>query len=193
MNGFVATIKQELLCAKRERLPQVLLVIFLAMVGTSCFIGWATNHTVTNVYNEVVRQGITKAPNPFTGVSPLYYARNTVIYVVLIGALLAIVLGVQSMLRDRKARVTDLLLSRPINTSVYLGAKLFGLCLWLLIILGISAVINWLSISLIVGHALSLSDSLRLGAFYAVAWLFLLPFVVLGLVSGLYARRETSA
>src|SRR3979411_273154 len=131
MKQFIATIRQELLSAKRERLPQIFLALFLAMVAVSSFIGWATNHTVTNVYNKAVKQSITKAANPFTGVSPLYYARNTVIYIVLIGALLAIVLGVQSMLRDRKARVTDLLLSRPLNTPLYLGAKLTGLCLWL--------------------------------------------------------------
>jgi len=193
MRQFVATIKQELLCAKRERLPQVLLVIFLAMVAVSCFIGWATNHTVTNVYNEAVRQGITTAPNPFTGVSPLFYARNTVIYIVLIGALLAIVLGVQAALRDRKARVTDLLLSRPIHTPVYLGAKLVGLSVWLLAILTVSGLINWVSINAIIGHLLSLQDSLRLFTFYALSWLFLVPFVALGLLSGLYARRETSA
>lgn len=193
MSQFSATIKQELLCAKRERLPQVLLAIFLAMVALSSFIGWATNHTVTNVYNEAVRQRITTAPNPFTGVSPLYYVRNTVIYIVLIGALLAIILGVQSILRDRKAKVTDLLLSRPVGTPLYLGAKLTGLSLWLLAILAVSAAINWLSISSIMGHVLSLQDSGRLLLFYLVAWLFLLPFVTLGLLSGLYAKRETSA
>lgn len=193
MKQFMATVRQELLCAKRERLPQILLVVFLAMVGLSCFIGWATNHTVTNVYNEALKQGITSAPNPFAGVSPLYYARNTVIYIVLIGALLAIVLGVQSTLRDRKARVTDLLLSRPVSTSLYLAAKLAGLGIWLIGVLVASAVINWLSISLVIGHILSASDSIRLVAFYGVAWLFLIPFICLGLISGLYARRETSA
>jgi ABC-2 type transport system permease protein len=193
MDMFLATVKQELLCAKRERLPQILLIIFLAMVALSCFIGWATNHTVTNVYNEAVRQHITNAPNPFTNVSPLYYARNTVIYVVLIGALLAIILGVQSALRDRKARVADLLNSRPISTSLYLGAKLSGLGIWLAAILALSGIINWLSISTIAGHALSGQDSLRLLAFYAAAWLFLVPFLALGLLSGIHARRETSA
>ncbi len=193
MQQFIATVKQELLCAKRERLPQILLAIFLAMVALSSFIGWATNHTVTSVYNETVKQGITTVPNPFTGVSPLYYARNTVIYIVLIGALMAIVLGVQSMLRDRKARVTDLLLSRPVSSSLYLSAKLSGLGIWLLGILMTSAVINWLSISLIIRHALSLQDSVRLLLFYGLAWLFLIPFVSLGLLSGVYTKRETSA
>ncbi len=189
MKQFAAIIKQEFLCAKRERLPQVLLIVFLTMVAVSCFIGWATYHAATNVYNETLRQGLTSAPNPFSAISPLYYVRNTVIYTVLIGALLAIVLGVQSMLRDRKARVTDLLLSRPVKLRLYLGGKLTGLSLSLLGILAVSAVINWLSISGIVGHLLSLQDSLRLAAFYLVALVFLIPFVSLGLLSGLYTRR----
>jgi len=193
MNQATATIRQELLCAKRERLPQILMVIFVAMVGLSSFIGWATNHTVTSVYNQAVVQGLTTAQNPFTGVSPLFYARNTVIYIVLIGALLAIVLGVQSMLRDRKAKVTDLLLSRPLSSPLYLGSKLLGLGIGILLILFVSFDINWLSISVIIGHALGLQDSIRLLLFYAVAWVFLIPFVSLGLLSGLYAHQETTA
>ena len=43
--------------------------------------------------------------------SPLYYARNAVIYVLLIGSLMAIVLGVQATVRDRKASTVDLVLS----------------------------------------------------------------------------------
>lgn len=193
MNQFAAIIKQELRCARRERLPQVFLAVLLVMAAVSSFIGWATNHTVTNVYNEVLRQGITTAPSPFTGVSPLFYARNTVIYIVLIGALLAIVLGVQSMLRDRKAQVSGLLLSRPLSMTRYLGAKLLGLSFWLLVVLAVCGLVNWVSIVTIVGHALSLPDTLRLVAFYLTAELFLIPFLALGLINGIYARGETTA
>jgi ABC-2 type transport system permease protein len=182
-----------LLNAKRERLPQILLAIFLAMTALSCFIGWATNRTVTNVYNEAIRQGITHAANPFTGVTPLYYARNTVIYIVLVGALLAIILGVQSTVRDRKAHVSDLLLSRPVAAPVILAAKLAGVSLWLFAILMVSAGINWASISFIGRQFLSLQDSLHLLGFYLIAWLFLVAFTALGMITGLYARRETSA
>jgi ABC-2 type transport system permease protein len=193
MSVFVTIIRQELRCALRERLPQLFLFVLLIMTALSCFISWATNHTVTNVYNEVVRLHATTAPNPFTGVSALYYAHNTVIYIILIGALLAIVLGVQSILRDRKANVADLLLSRPQGIAHYLSAKLAGLLLWLFAALIISGIINWLSISVILGHMMSVADGLRLALFYLSAELFLIPFVILGLLSGIYARRETSA
>ena len=193
MDKFLTLMKYEVLSAKRERLPQILLFIFLVMTALSCFIGWATNHTVTNVYNEAVRQGITKATNPFTGVTPLFYARNTVIYIVLIGALLAIILGVQSIVRERKARTSDLLLSRPIPVAMYLAAKLAGVAMWLLLVLIISAIINWASIGFISHHVLSLDNTLHLSAFYGLAWLFLLTFITLGMLGGIYARKETSA
>jgi ABC-2 type transport system permease protein len=163
------------------------------MVAISSFIGWAAHTTVTNVYNEVLRQGFSTAPNPFVGSSPLYYLRNTIIYIVLIGALLAIVLGVQSSLRDRKAHTMDLVLSRPVPTWLYLVAKFSGVAIWLLGVLIISAVINWASISGILGHVLSVTDSVRIISFYVLAWLFLLPFIVFGLLGGLYTHREANA
>ena len=73
----------------------------------------ADEHHGRSVWQKTVQAGLTQAPNPFAYVSPLYYARNTVIYLVLIGALMAIVVGVTSAMRDRKARTLDLVLSRP--------------------------------------------------------------------------------
>lgn len=193
MSLFRAVIKQELVSAKREKLPQLLLVVFLMMTTVSSFIGWSTHKTVSSVYNEALAQGVTTAPSPFSGISPLYYARNTVIYVVLIGALLAIIMGVTAQLRDRKARTTDLLLSRPIDTWAYLSAKLSGLGTLLAGIVGISAVISWLSIVVITGGVLPLGDTGRLLGFYMLSWVFLMPFVILGMLSGIHAKRETTA
>jgi len=140
-----------------------------------------------------VQAGLTTAPIPFAAVSPLYYARNTVIYLVLIGALMAIVVGVGSTMRDRKARTVDLVLSRPISVPAYLLGKLAGIGAWLAMILAAVAVISWVSISLITRGPLPAGDSLRLAGFYAVAWVLLLAFVALGMLSGIYASRETTA
>ena len=61
------------------------------------------------------------------------------------------------------------------------------------LVLAAVAVISWASISVIIGQPLSLLDSARLVAFFAVAFIFLLGFVLLGMISGLYSSRETSA
>jgi ABC-2 type transport system permease protein len=193
VNGFRATVQQELIGSSRERMPQALLVVFLGMVSVSSLIGWISNRTVTEVYENVRDAGLTTAENPFTHVSPLSYARNDVIYIVLIGALLAIVLGVSSILRGRKARIMDLVLSRPIDVRAYLMAKLTGMSIWIALIMLAGAVIGWASISTIYGRPLSLDDTLRLLAFFGISWLFLQVWVVLGMVSALYSGRETTA
>jgi ABC-2 type transport system permease protein len=190
---FAAGARQELLSSRRERMPQVLLAVFVGMVTASSVIGWLTNQVVTSVYDRTYAAGLTTQPNPFSAVSPLYYAKNTVIYIILIGALLAIVLGVQSTIRDRKSYTFDLVLSRPVRPASYLGAKLSGLLVWIAGILVLSAAISWASISAIIGSVLSPGDTIRLLGFYALAWLFLLPFIVLGMLTGLYSRRETTA
>lgn len=193
MNGFAATARHELRSASRERMPQALLVVFLGMVAASSLIGWLTNHTVTGIWEQTRAAGLTRAPNPFAHVSPLYYAANVVIYVVLIGALLAIVLGATSALRGRKSGTLDLVLSRPVGTRAYLAGKLAGTSAWLGLAVAAAAVIDWVSLSLIHGAALSMGDTARLVGFYGLAWLFLTAFLIVGMVSGLYSRRETTA
>jgi ABC-2 type transport system permease protein len=193
VTGFAATARHELRSTHRERLPQALLVVFLGMVAASSFIGWLTHRTVTQVWEETRADGLTQAANPFTDVSALYYAANVVIYVVLIGALLAIALGATSSLRGRTSGTLDLVLSRPVDTRAYLAGKLAGTAGWLGVVVAVAAVVNWLSITVILGGVLGVEDTLRLAGFYGLAWLFLLAFLLLGLLSGIYSRRETTA
>jgi ABC-2 type transport system permease protein len=193
VTGFAATVRHELRSAQRERMPQAILVVFLGMVAASSLIGWLTHRTVTQVWEQTRADGLTQAPNPFTDVPPLYYAANVVIYVVLIGALLAIALGVMSALRGRASGTLDLVLSRPVDTRSYLAGKLAGTAAWLGLVLVVAAVVNWLSIAVIRGGVLSAGDTLRLVGFYGLAWLFLGAFLILGLLCGIYSRRETTA
>lgn len=193
MNIVITTARQEIKSLQREKLAQALLAVFVAMVSLSSFIGWLTNKNVTGIYRKVKDQGLTSAPNPFANVAPLYYLRNTVIYLVLVGALLAIVLGVASIIRDRKAHTLDLVLVRPLSSNSYLFGKLAGVALWLATILGLVGVISWTSIAFIIGKPMPGTDSVRLAFFFATSLLFLLGFVLLGMVCALYSSRETSA
>lgn len=119
MNTILTSSRHEVLCTLRARVALLLLVVFLGMVSLSSLIGWITNTTVTRVYEKILIDGLTTAPNPFAAVSPLYYSHNSVIYVVLIGALMAIILGVRATLRDRKSATSDgagaLSLAKPVG------------------------------------------------------------------------------
>lgn len=193
MSGFIASFQHELLCTRRARIPQLLLVIFLGMVTASSFIGWSARSTVTAVYHQITAAGLTNAPNPFTGTSPLYYAHNCIIYVVLIGALMAIVLGVQATIRDRKAATFPLILSRPVRPVGRLLGQLTALSVVLGTVLGMSSIISWASIGAIAGRILGADPTIRLAAFAGLSWLLLTGFALLGMVSGIYCKKETTA
>lgn len=193
MNTFLVSARHEMLNTRRARTAHLLLFVFIGMVIASSVIGWVTNQTVTSVYEKILADGLTSAPNPFTGVSPLYYARNAVIYVLLIGSLMAIVLGVQATLRDRKAATADLVLSRPVGSAGRLLGQLAGLGVVLAAVIGISFFVSWVIIGIISGAPLGWDDTARMVAFALLSWVLLTTFALLGMLSGLRSKQETTA
>ncbi len=194
MTGVIlAVARQEVRTARTNRLAMLLIGIFIGMVIVSGFIGWATHHTISSVYREALREGATSAPDPLSAQQPLDLIRNTVIYVILIGALSAILLGVRSTEGDRKAGVVDLIFSRPVTSRQYATGKLLGIQLLTGFILMIAALVSWMVMLLISGRGLSLADTGDLMLFFVLAWLFLFPFSALGFILGAISRRETSA
>ncbi len=193
MSVLTVVARHELLASRRNRAPQLLVVMFVGMVAFSAFIGWMTQHTVSGIYRQVLADGLTTQPNPFLDVAPLFFARNTVIYVVMIGTLMAAALGVQSALRDRKAATADLVLSRPASVRGVLAGRMIGIGGLLAIVVAASTVISWASISAITRAPLGAGDSARLAEFGLLTWVLLVGFAALGVLGGLYVRRETTA
>jgi ABC-2 type transport system permease protein len=193
MNAFVTSARHEVLSVRRARVAHLLLIVFIGMVSMSSIIGWVTNTIVTGVYQKILADGLTTAANPFNSVPALYYARNAVIYVVLIGTLMAIVLGVQATLRDRKSATAGLILSRPVSVPARLGGQLAGLGIVVLATLAISMAISWAVISVITGAPLGPDSTLRLIGFGGCAWMLLMVFAIIGMIAGIASKRETTA
>lgn len=193
MNGFTASVRHEFLCTVRGRMSQLLLFVFIGMVAISVIIGWAGRSTVSAVYQQIAAQGLTRAPDPFAGIPALYYAHNAVIYVILIGALLAILLGVQATIRDRKAATSVLVLSRPVGRAGRLLGQLAALSGVLTAAMASGTVISWVGISMITGAALGPDATVRLAAFGLVSSVFLAGFALIGMLAGIYCNKETTA
>ena len=193
MSVLTVVARHELLASRRNRAPQLLVAMFVGMVGFSSFIGWMTQHTVSGIYRQVLADGLTTQPNPFVDMAPLFFVRNTVIYVVMIGTLMAAALGVQSALRDRKAATADLVLTRPSPVRALLAGRMIGIGALLAVVVAVSSVISWVSISVITRAPLGAGNSARLAAFGALTWVLLLGFAALGVLGGLYIKRETTA
>ena len=101
------------------------------MTLASSFIGLIATTTTTSIYNasvDFLRQGgANNIPsNPLNALPALTNFRNVIVYIFLIGSLLAIVIGHRSFIRERKSGVLPLLLTRPISPKTFFIGKSAG-------------------------------------------------------------------
>lgn len=193
MNIFIASFRNELRSSLRDRNPQIIIVIFLVLTSLSTLIGWLTVRNVSKIFFDVKALGLTKAPNPFAGVQTLYYVRNSVIYVILVGSLMALILGVQSSLRERQSETAVLIKSRNVAPgTLYLG-QIAAISAILLASEIFTSAITFISIWLIQGKSMDLSSTLHLLSFLLISWILLCGLSAIGILFGSFAKSEESA
>lgn len=177
----------------RERTVLLLMAIFIGMTLASTYMGWASEHTVLQVYSASARElaSLGKDAPPAPAFPHLAILRNMIIYVVLIGALLAMVVGHAAGMRDRKAGVVRLLFSRPITKREYLLGKVLGVTAVLALTVLCAAAISTASAALLT--PLSGTDALRILGFYGLALAYVVGFALLGLCVAYYVGNEAVA
>ena len=112
----------------RERTVALLSLMFVVLVLISAWLGWSATATVNRIYLDAAAflqaAGKPVPTNPVLDISPLSLMRNMSVYVALIGALSAIVIGNRLVGLDRKAGVLPLIGIRPLGRNAYAGARL---------------------------------------------------------------------
>ena len=194
MRSSYVVARQEIRAITKEKTFVLLLVIFIGMTLASTYIGWSSHHTIQNVYDssiQLLQEEGKPVPPPFESATQLSLVKNMIIYIVLIGALLAITLGYLTGIRDRKAGVTRIIFSRNITRRQFLLGKvlavLFVLGCMLLIALMVSVV------SLMVLSSLTFGDVMRIAGFYGFSLMYLVGFALLGLLFALMRKTSTIA
>jgi ABC-type transport system involved in multi-copper enzyme maturation permease subunit len=173
----------------------LILLIFLFMSLVSSYISWSSQHIVLQVYDEasrlVMQTGNPLPPNPFASVPPLAIMKNMIIYIVLIGALLAIALGHIIAVNDRRAGVTRILFSKPFSKFDFFTGKILATTGTLIIALFLSLIASTISVALIREMSLSLFSNII--AFYILSFVYLAGFAYLGIFFGLHAKNSSMA
>ena len=130
----------------RERSVALLSALFVMLVLISAGLGYSATSTVDQIYVDAAAflkaVGQPLPMNPVLDISPLSLMRNMSVYVTLIGALSAIVIGNRLVSIDRKARVLPLIGIRPMSRSAYADGKfaaLFGLVFGLIVVATVMA------------------------------------------------------
>ena len=178
----------------RERTVALLSLMFVTLVLMSAWLGWSATSTVNRIYLDATvflkSAGQPVPTNPVLDISPLSLIRNMSVYVALIGALSAIVIGNRLVSLDRKAGVLPLIGSRPLSQHAYATGKiaaLSGLILALAAVAGLAAVATFL---LLPAVTLTVVQWAQLAGFMAVTTLYMGIFGLTGLAAGAWAKSE---
>ena len=194
---MIATIaSHQMLSLRRQRVLLALFATMLTMTALAGVLGWSSHQTIVRVYDEAVKllasTGDPAPPNPFLLKPPLSMLSNMVVYVPLNGALLALILGHLSIADDETNGIGRLVFSRRITRTSSVLGKIASAAAVLALLLAASALVS-LAALLVVDGAITFGDVGRLALFYALSWLYLMVFALIGMVAVLMSRRRSIA
>lgn len=197
MSTAAVIARQHVSALARRQTFVLMLGVLLLMTALSGFIGWSSHSTITRVYEETVRtlaaKGVPAPANPFDSEPRLALLNNMIIYVPVIGALLAIIIGHLSVVDDRYAGVTRVIFSRPVARSSYFWGKLGGGAFAGTVILLACLALSAVTVTLVNGDPPTATELVRLAGFYMLSGLYLLLFVLIGTVTALLTRSGSMA
>ena len=173
-----------------------MLATLLVMSALAGVLGWSSHHTIVRVYDEAVKllakTGQPAPPNPFTLKPTLSLLSNMVVYIPLIGALLALIVGHLSIVDDETNGIARLIFTRQLSRTSYVLGKIASAAVALAAVLLASFAVSALSV-LFVNHTITASELSRLALFYGLSWLYLMVFALIGMVVVLITRRRPIA
>ena len=193
--GLIA--RQSILFIFRERTVILLAGLFVVLVMVSAYLGWSATTTVNSIYDKAVvylqNAGHPVPPNPVLEISPLSLLRNMSIYVSLIGALAAIVVGYQLIASDRKSGVVPLIGVRPLKAGVYAAGKILALVGVVLALMAVAALISISTFLLLPNVQLGIAGWGQLFGFFALSVVYMLVFGLLAMATAAISRSESVA
>lgn len=194
---MIATIAaHQILALRRQRVIAALLGTLLVTTALAGVLGWSSQHTIVRVFDEATKllasTGQPAPPNPFLLKPTLSLLSNMVVYIPLIGALFAVLLGHLSIVEEESAGLGRLLFSRSMSRTQYAFGKIVSLTIVLAGVLAASLVVSIVSL-LIVNHSIAGGDLGRLSLFYALSWLYLVAFALVGMITVLMTRTRSLA
>jgi len=193
----IATVaSHQVLSLRRQRVFLALLITLLTMTALAGVLGWSSHQTIVRVYDEAVKllaaNGKPAPPNPFLLKPTLALMSNMVVYIPLIGALLALIVGHLSIVDDKSNGTGRLVFSRQISRTSYVLGKITSAAGVFAVVLAASLLVSVAAL-FIINRTIAVADLARLVLFYGLSWLYLMVFVLIGMVTVLVTRQRSIA
>lgn len=193
---IAAVTTHQLRVLQRQRVAAAVVAVLVAVTALAGLLGWSSNRTIVRVFDEASRllasTGQPAPPNPFLLKPTLSALSNMVVYVPLVGALLALVLGHVCLADDESSGLGRLVFSRRVSRTQFALGRILAVAVVLAVALVLSLVVSVLALVLVNG-AISPGALGRLSLFYVLAWVYLLVFGLVGMVTVLVTRTRALA
>ena len=186
--------RHQLVAFARQRMLSITVAVLGGFAVLAGILGWSSHRTIIGVYDESVKLVATRGqgapPNPFLLKPSLSMLSNKMIYMTMIGALVAIVLGHLTVADDDSSGVGRLVFTRPLSRTGYTVGKAAAIGLTLAAGVAAGYVVSVASLTIVGGFPTG-GDLIRLAGFYLLSWLYLMVFALVGAVAVLLTRRRS--
>jgi ABC-2 type transport system permease protein len=192
MSKLGAIAKKEILDALRNKTFMTLLALLALLIVISVLVSTLVFRSQVSEYNmalETLKQLGKKPSAAPPQLFPLNLLRGVVDYVEIIGALLGILLGYLSVIKEQNKTLT-LLLVRPLSKREIISGKLLGNGLVMTGLMTMVAGIVYLSLVLIGGVALNHGEFFKLLLITLLASAYLMVFFSLGYILSLSQKNS---
>ncbi|MEZ4511290.1 MAG: ABC transporter permease subunit [Chloroflexota bacterium] len=194
MTTSLIIARKEFRTAFRNRLFLTITLLFLGLSILSVYIGSTTKRAEMRIYNETITnlqaEGAVVLPAT-PEIHTLTILANLVEYVSIVGAILAVILGYNSLGEERDSGGLKLILSRPVYRDQLLWGKWLGNTAVLATLLGLVFLFNSVLLVVVGGIIPTGAELLRLFVFTLMALAYLLTFLSLSIFLSL--RLNSSA
>lgn len=184
MNPMLVVAKKEITDALKNKLFLSILTMLLLLTVVSVVLGVYQVKVNLDSYNQSIEflksLGKTEFP-PAPNLNPLSASKSFVNYIGLLGALLAIVLGNASIVKEKRGGTLKLILSRQVFRDTFLNGKLIGNMALLLFITIFTSIITLGAVMTISNVALTIDSISRMFMFFLMSFLYMTFFLVLGI------------
>lgn len=177
VNTTLKIARKEISDALHNKLFLITLGLLLLLAIVSITLAALQVRATMVEYNNSIEflksMGKTELPKP--SLNPLAASKGFVNYIGMIGAILAMILGNHTIVKERRSGTLKLLLSRPVYRDSLLNGKLLGNLGLLASISLLAGMITYISMLLIGNVSLTGDEILRMAFFFIMSFLYMTP------------------
>ena len=190
--GVIA--RQSTVLILRERTVVLMAVLFGALVLISAWLGWQATAMVNRIYLDaaafLAAKGAAVPGNPVLDQPALAVLRNMPVYVMLIGAMAAIVIGNRLVALDRRAGVLALIGSRPASRQDYAAGKIAALSGLVGALVALTAGVAAVTLLVLPAAQPTLATWGQFAGFFVLSAVYMMIFGLVALTAGAAATSE---